>query len=70
MPNLPMGGSQRELPLVPTVEVVADGIPMGVLNDGTPYLTLYCLAKLCGIDEAPLRMFTSNWETEKNKPRV
>ena len=69
MPNLPMGGSQGELPLVPTVEVVADGIPMGVLNDGTPYLTLYGLAKLCGIDEAPLRMFTSNWETEKNKPR-
>ena len=38
MPNLPMGGSQGELPLVPTVEVVADGIPMGVLNDGTGFV--------------------------------
>jgi len=64
-----MSGSQGDLPLVPTVEVVADGIPMGVLSDGTPYLTLYGLAKLCGIDEAPLRMFTSNWTAEKNKPR-
>jgi len=42
---------------------------MGVLNDGTPYLTLYGLAKLCGIDDTPLRVFTSNWETEKYKPR-
>jgi len=62
-------GSQGNLALYPSVEVISDGIPMGVLSDGTPYLTLYGLAKLCGIDEAPLRTFTSNWETEKNKPR-
>jgi len=55
--------------LFPVVEVVSDDIPMGVLNDGTPYLTLYGLAKLCGIDDTPLRVFTSNWETEKHKPR-
>lgn len=65
----PHNGSQGNLELFPTVEVVADGIPMGVLSDGTPYLTLYGLAKLCGIDEAPLRMFTSNWDAEKEKPR-
>jgi hypothetical protein len=69
MANFPNSGSQGNLALFPTVEVVADGIPMGVLSDGTPYLTLYGLAKLCGIDEAPLRMFTSNWDAEKIKPR-
>lgn len=69
MSTFPSGGSQGNLALYPTVEVVADGIPMGVLSDGTPYLTLYGLAKLCGIDEAPLRLFTSNWESEKTKPR-
>lgn len=69
MATFPHGGSQGNLSLYPTVEVVADGIPMGVLSDGTPYLTLYGLAKLCGIDEAPLRLFTSNWDTEKHKPR-
>ncbi|PHZ22216.1 MULTISPECIES: hypothetical protein [Yersinia] len=69
MSTFPHNGSQGNLVLTPTVEVIADGIPMGVLSDGTPYLTLYGLAKLCGIDEAPLRMFTSNWDAEKNKPR-
>ncbi|HEI8866120.1 TPA: hypothetical protein SLG40_001607 [Serratia odorifera] len=69
MPNFPTNGSQGNLNLYPAVEVVVDGIPMGVLSDGTPYLTLYGLAKLCGIDEAPLRLFTSNWESERNKPR-
>lgn len=61
--------SRNQMQLFPVVEVVSDDIPMGVLNDGTPYLTLYGLAKLCGIDDTPLRVFTSNWETEKNKPR-
>jgi hypothetical protein len=63
------GKSQQQMQLFPVVEVVSDDIPMGVLNDGTPYLTLYGLAKLCGIDDTPLRVFTSNWDTEKNKPR-
>ncbi|MET3817298.1 hypothetical protein [Pantoea sp. UYEF8] len=62
-------GSLHQMPLFPVVEVISDDIPMGVLNDGTPYLTLYGLAKLCGIDDTPLRVFTSNWETNKHKPR-
>lgn len=62
-------GSPQQIQLFPIVEVVSDDIPMGVLNDGTPYLTLYGLAKLCGIDDTPLRVFTSNWETNKHKPR-
>ncbi|EMJ7210405.1 hypothetical protein I4574_18510 [Proteus mirabilis] len=62
-------GSLQQMRLFPVAEVIADDIPMGVLNDGTPYLTLYGLAKLCGIDDTPLRVFTSNWETEKYKPR-
>ncbi|WP_290435251.1 hypothetical protein [Aeromonas caviae] len=69
MTNFPTSGPQGNLNLYSEVEVTVDGIPMGVLNDGTPYLTLYGLAKLCGIDDTPLRVFTSNWETEKFKPR-
>ncbi|HCT7986760.1 TPA: hypothetical protein OT855_003677 [Serratia liquefaciens] len=69
MSDFPSIGSQGNLNLYPEVEVTVDGIPMGVLNDGTPYLTLYGLAKLCGIDDTPLRVFTTNWETEKSKPR-
>ena len=69
MKNSDGSGSLRQMQLFPVVEVVSDDIPMGVLNDGTPYLTLYGLAKLCGIDDTPLRVFTSNWDTEKTKPR-
>lgn len=69
MTNFNSSGSLHQMQLFPVVEVVSDDIPMGVLNDGTPYLTLYGLAKLCGIDDTPLRVFTSNWETEKTKPR-
>lgn len=69
MGNFPDIRSQGNLNLYPEVEVTVDGIPMGVLNDGTPYLTLYGLAKLCGIDDTPLRVFTTNWSSEKFKPR-
>ncbi len=69
MVNFNEGESLQQMQLFPVVEVVSDDIPMGVLNDGTPYLTLYGLAKLCGIDDTPLRVFTSNWDTEKVKPR-
>lgn len=61
--------SPQQKELFPIIEVTDNDIPMGVLNDGTPYLTLYGLAKLCGIDDTPLRVFTSNWDTEKFKPR-
>ena len=69
MTDFSNNGSLQQIQLFPVVEVVSDDMPMGVLNDGTPYLTLYGLAKLCGIDDTPLRVFTSNWETEKHKPR-
>lgn len=65
MSNFGDSRSLQQMQLFPVVEVVSDDIPMGVLNDGTPYLTLYGLAKLCGIDDTPLRVFTSNWDTEK-----
>lgn len=69
MENNDSGRSPQQIQLFPVVEVVSDDIPMGVLNDGTPYLTLYGLAKLCGIDDTPLRVFTSNWEANRHKPR-
>ena len=56
MVNFNEGESLQQMQLFPVVEVVSDDIPMGVLNDGTPYLTLYGLAKLCGIDDTPLHL--------------
>lgn len=50
-------------------EVEFDGVAMGVLSDGTPYLHLRGLARLCGVDHAALHRLASNWPEERLKPR-
>ena len=61
--------AKSQMALFPITEKEVDDIGMGVLSDGSPYLTLRGLAKLCGIDPTVLHRFTTNWETEKIKPR-
>lgn len=53
----------------PVAEAEVDGIQMGVLNDGTPYLAARGLARMCGIDHAPLLRLANNWGEEALKPR-
>lgn len=55
--------------LFPVAEIEVDGVQMGVLNDGTPYLTLRGLARLCGIDHTSILPLTNNWAEEREKPR-
>lgn len=55
--------------LFPVAEKDVQGLQMGVLSDGTPYLTLRGLAKVCGIAHQVLLRFTSKWDEEKLKPR-
>jgi hypothetical protein len=55
--------------LFPVKEVEFDGVAMGVLSDGTPYLHLRGLAKLCGIDSGMLSRLVGNWTEERLKPR-
>lgn len=60
---LEMAGSlltppQIEMDLVVRQEKVVDGIEMGVLSDGTPYLTGRGLAKLCGVDQKAIVQVT------------
>ncbi|MDP8078330.1 hypothetical protein [Phocoenobacter skyensis] len=43
---------------------------MGILDDGTPYLTMSALSKICGIDPSTMWAFTANWDHEDNKPRT
>ncbi len=59
----------NQMVLFAITEVEVDHIGMGVLNDGSPYLTLRGLANLCGIDQGSLHRFTTNWESEQLKPR-
>lgn len=46
-----------------------DGIEMGVLDTGIPYLTESGLARMCGIDRKVLNRLAINWEEEQLKPR-
>jgi len=50
-------------------QVEYNGIEMGVLENGLPYLTERGLAKMCGIDRKSLNAIAINWQQEKFKPR-
>jgi hypothetical protein len=59
-----------QLNLFAVKEVKVDGIvAMGVLSDGTPYLTLRGLARMCGVDHMALLRLANNWSEERAKPR-
>lgn len=58
-----------QMDLFPIKEIEVDGIAMGVLSDGTPFLTGRGLAKICGVDPGAFSRFTSNWDEERTKPR-
>jgi hypothetical protein len=61
--------AQLALNLEVAVEKEIDGIVMGVLMDGTPYLTLRGLARLCGVDHAAIVRITADWTLNPLKPR-
>lgn len=61
--------SQMSLPLTIEREVEVDGVGMGVLSDGTPYLTMRGLARLCGVDHAIINRITSGWSLPDLRPR-
>ena len=60
---------QYGLDLEIVVEKEVDGVGMGVLNDGTPFLNIRGLARLCGVDSAVIVRITNHWDDESAKPR-
>ncbi len=46
-----------------------NGVEMGVLENGMPYLTESGLARMCGIDRKVLNRLAANWSEERLKPR-
>lgn len=46
------------------------GVGMGVLNDGTPFLTQRGLARLCGVQNAHIGTIGSEWNQSPQKPRI
>src|ERR1700679_1374441 len=51
-------------------QIEIDGVGMGFLSDGTPFLTGRGLARLCGITHAQIQRLSSDWIEDAPKPRV
>ena len=50
-------------------QIEIDGVEMGVLENGVPYLTGRGLERMCGVGHGPFYRLTNNWEEERLKPR-
>lgn len=46
------------------------GIGMGVLSDGTPFLTQRGLSRLCGVENAHIGTISSQWNDREQLPRI
>lgn len=62
--------SQGVLPLGITKAGDFGDIGMGVLSDGTPYLSQRGLAVLCGVENAHIGTISSQWSDAEPKPRI
>jgi hypothetical protein len=60
---------QGLLNLKPIKEIEIDGVGMGVLPDGSSYLTARGLARMCGIEHSVVIELVNNWSVEHQKPR-
>ncbi|MBD1229234.1 hypothetical protein [Xenorhabdus griffiniae] len=50
-------------------QVEIDGVEMGVLESGVPFLSGRGLERMCGLGHGPFYRLTINWNDEKTKPR-
>lgn len=51
------------------VEREIDGVGMGVLSDGSPFLNIRGLANMCGVDSSMITRITGDWISTPLKPR-
>ncbi|MCW2413001.1 MULTISPECIES: hypothetical protein [unclassified Sphingobium] len=62
--------SQPELELEDLDGSRVNPLGMGVLSDGTPFLTQRGLALICGVENAHIGTISSQWRDEIPKPRI
>lgn len=67
--NLAITPSQLVFDLEIAVEAEIDGVGMGVLGDGTPFLTLRGLSRMCGVAISTLVKLTDEWGAVPTKGR-
>lgn len=62
--------NQPLLPLQIERERDVGGVGMGVLSDGTPFLTQRGLAVLCGVQNAHIGTISADWNQAPARPRI
>lgn len=67
-PSEEIGSEQGSLFVDKETEI--QGIGMGVLNDGTPFLHQRGLAALCGVQNAHIGTISADWNEDIQKPRI
>jgi hypothetical protein len=67
--HLVINPTQLNFDLQIATEKEIDGVGMGVLSDGQPFLTLRGLARMCGVDIATIVRMTAAWQDAPLKPR-
>jgi hypothetical protein len=70
MPRKSAASRQGMLDLGIARQIEIDGVGMGVLSDGTPFLTGRGLARLCGVSHAQIQRLSSEWIEEAPLSRV
>lgn len=68
--HLEINKIQGSLNLSVNKETEIQGIGMGVLSDGTPFLNQRGLARLCGVQNAHIGTVSSDWSESNQKPRI
>ncbi len=66
----PINLRQGILPIAVTKSVEIDSVGMGVLADGTPFLSGRGLARLCGVSNSVIVEIGNEWKDEPQKPRI
>ena len=66
----PTAPKQRTLPFEIAKRIEIDGIGMGVLADGTPFLSGRGLARLCGISNSVIVDIGNEWNEDPPRPRI
>lgn len=70
VPDFNTTPGQMALNLEIVAEREVDDIGMGVLSDGSTYLNVRGLAKMCGVDHSVLIRVTAEWQEEPQRPRI
>lgn len=67
--DLTTAPEQLRFDLQVAAEREIDGVGMGVLSDGTPFLTIRGLARMCGVDHTMIVRITADWVQSPLRPR-